>query len=144
MREKFKATNGTKYDIDINEDGDHIRVYLDDKTVGRVVLEERLGDLGEPGSSGEHHHFHIIELSLEGCKGHGLGQRSLELHRAHFKLPLTAGFANRGEASDGSHLIGDGVGFIAANQMRFLDAAHQKGRELEPIGWLAGEFKTQN
>jgi hypothetical protein len=32
----------------------------------------------------------------------------------------------------------------SANQMRFLDAAHHKGRELEPIGWLAGEFKKQN
>lgn len=32
----------------------------------------------------------------------------------------------------------------SANKTRFLDAAHQKGRELEPIGWLAGEFKTHN
>lgn len=114
MREKIKATNGTKYEIDISEDGDLIRVYLDGKTVGRIVLEERLGDLGERGSSGEPHHFHIIELSLEDCRGRGLGQRSLELHRKRFGLPLTAGYVDRGEASDGSHLIGDGVGFIAA------------------------------
>lgn len=47
MRKKFKAPNGTKYDIEISEYGEHIHVYLDDKSVGRIVLEERLGDIGE-------------------------------------------------------------------------------------------------
>lgn len=32
----------------------------------------------------------------------------------------------------------------SANQTRFLDVAHQRGRELEPIGWFAGGFRTKN
>jgi len=30
------------------------------------------------------------------------------------------------------------IGCRSENQTRFLHVAHQKGRELEPTGWLAG------
>ncbi len=75
----------------------------------------RLGDLGSRGSSGEPHHFHIIELSLEDCRGRGLGQIWRELHLVNASVyPSQLAMSIEAKLSDGSDLIGDGVGLIAA------------------------------
>ncbi len=102
----FKSKSGQQYEIDVG-DGSEITVYKNGKKCGSIVLSCREGD-GQmiPDT------YHITNLGLDDCKGQGLGRRCLELHKEMFDTPLTAGSNNMGKQEDGSHLTGDGVGFI--------------------------------
>ena len=104
----FRAANGRTYDICVDDLGEEIRVIFSGKTVGTISLRLVEGD--------SHHQpdtYHITHLALEGCAHQGLGRRCLELHHEIFDSPLTAGTDNGSKSEDGSHLTGDGPGFIA-------------------------------
>lgn len=101
--------DGLSYTIRIDDEGEEITVERDGKKLGSISLAFHAGE----DLAGSRDHYHITDLSLEQCKGQGIGRRCLELHKEEFDFPLTAGVADRGEAPDGSHLIGDGAPFIS-------------------------------
>jgi hypothetical protein len=102
----FITQSGQQYDIDVT-DGSEILVTKNGEKCGSIVLSYREGD-GQmiPDT------YHITNLGLEDCKGQGVGRRCLELHKENFGEPLTAGSSHSGKQDDGSHLTGDGPGFI--------------------------------
>lgn len=109
MIKEFVAKDGATYAIKIDEDGETITVVRGGAKLGTISLDwhEAEPSIGEPA------HFKITHLELANCKGKGLGEACLRYHRECFDAPLVAGDADRGESSDGSHLIEYGVGFIA-------------------------------
>ncbi|HCF9660100.1 TPA: hypothetical protein NI776_001827 [Pseudomonas aeruginosa] len=108
MTELFTAKDGLCYSITIDDEGQEITIERDGKKVGSISLDFHSGELWDNSPD----RYHITDLSLEQCKGKGIGQRCLELHIEEFGMKLTAGVAGRGEAPDGSQLIRDGIGFI--------------------------------
>ena len=105
----FISKHGLKFQITIDDDGCEIAVSCSDKKVGSISLDEKC----DPNQF----YYYITDLSLEKCKNQGVGQACLEYHRELFDAPITAASEfNTEKISDGSHLIGDGVGFI--NNMR--------------------------
>jgi len=105
--EIFKAKNGREYRIEI-DDGDEISVWLDDVKKGMISLRWIEG----PEDAGSDY-YHITHLALDACKGQGVGRRCLQFHQEVFDAAITAGNAHDGQMGDGSHLTGDGPGFIA-------------------------------
>lgn len=108
MTELFTAKDGLCYSISIDDDGQEITIDRDGRKVGSISLDFHSGESWDNSPD----RYHITDLSLEQCKGKGIGQRCLELHIEEFGMKLTAGVAGRGEAPDGSQLIRDGIGFI--------------------------------
>jgi hypothetical protein len=104
----FTANNGQLYLIKLDDSGEKIYVYQDGKKLGSISLsciEE-----------GDHHVFEVYKityLDLESCKGLGIGRRCLQFHQDVYDAPLIAGDDNGTKSDDGSHLIGDGPGFIS-------------------------------
>ncbi|MEA8592140.1 hypothetical protein PZT57_26200 [Pseudomonas aeruginosa] len=109
MIEQFTAKDGLCYTITITEEGDEITIERKGTKLGSISLDFHGGEAWDNSPD----RYHITDLSLEQCKGKGIGQRCLEFHIEVFGMKLTAGVADRGEAPDGSHLIRDGVGFIS-------------------------------
>ena len=103
MTTSFTSKSGQQYDIDVT-DGSEILVTKDGKKCGSILLSYRDCDGDD--------YYHITNLGLEGCKGQGVGRQCLKLHKEMFGLPLTAGSDHNGKQDDGSHLTGDGPGFI--------------------------------
>jgi ribosomal protein S18 acetylase RimI-like enzyme len=106
----FLARDGNLYLLEIELDGGEIVVSRGIKEKGVIRLDYREGDpaRGQPDT------FHITHLALDNCKRLGIGRACLLFHQEHYGCPLTAGYADRGQAEDGSHLTGDRPGFIAA------------------------------
>ncbi|MGV0961886.1 MULTISPECIES: hypothetical protein [Burkholderiales] len=99
----FTSKSGQQYDIDVT-DGSEILVTKDGKKCGSILLSYRECDGDD--------YYHITNLGLEGCKGQGVGRQCLKMHKETFGSPLTAGSSHNGKQDDGSHLTGDGPGFI--------------------------------
>jgi len=99
----FTSKSGQQYEIDVT-DGSEILVTKDGKKCGSILLSCRECDDAD--------YYHITNLGLEGCKGEGVGRQCLKLHKEMFDAPLTAGSSHSGKQDDGSHLTGDGPGFI--------------------------------
>lgn len=99
----FTSQSGQLYEIDVT-DGSEILVTKDGKKCGSILLSCRECDDAD--------YYHITNLGLEGCKGEGVGRQCLKLHKEMFDAPLTAGSSHSGKQDDGSHLTGDGPGFI--------------------------------
>lgn len=99
----FTSKSGQQYEIDVT-DGSEILVTKDGKKCGSILLSYRECDDAD--------YYHITNLGLEGCKGQGVGRQCLKLHKEMFGAPLTAGSSHSGKQDDGSHLTGDGPGFI--------------------------------
>ena len=121
MDTDFNASDANNYKIQISDEGETISVYLGEQIVGKILLEYKSDNItGYPG--GEKEIYHIINLSLDGCKGIGLGQACLEFHKEIYGLPITAGQDRmvHGESEDGSHLTGDGVGFVSAMREKHI------------------------
>jgi ribosomal protein S18 acetylase RimI-like enzyme len=108
----FAAKDGNCYLLEIEDEGCEITVSRGLKKLGTILLDFREGDAarGQPDT------FHITHLALEKCKRLGIGRACLEFHREQFGCSLTAGSSHLGQADDGSHLTGDGPGFIEAMQ----------------------------
>ncbi|MDO8312125.1 MAG: hypothetical protein Q7T25_09310 [Sideroxyarcus sp.] len=104
--EIFKAKNGKEYLIKI-DDEEEISVWLDNVKKGTISLR-----LIEGAQDFKPNYCHITHLALDDCQGQGIGRRCLQLHRELFNIPITAGNAHDGQMDDGSHLTGNGPGFI--------------------------------
>lgn len=105
----FVAKDGKTYLIEIDDFGEDITVWHQGISVGSITLAER--------EEGDEHdtntYYHIVNLSLDDCSGLGIGKRCLELHKEELDAPITAGTAHGQKMDDGSHLTGNGPGFIA-------------------------------
>ena len=110
MDKLFAAKDGNIYLIEVEHDGCEINVSRGIRRLGQINLDYRCGDT----KLGQADYFHITHLSLGKCKRLGIGRACLEFHKELYDCPLTAGYGGSGQAEDGSHLTGDGPGFIAA------------------------------
>lgn len=117
----FTATDGKTYEISVDDSGEEIRVIFAGVTVGTISLRLIEGDPPHQPDI-----YHITHLALEECSHRGIGRCCLELHRMIFDSPLTAGADNGTTSEDGSHLTGDGPGFIA--KMRTAGIVHSLTR----------------
>ena len=99
---------GAKYQIVLDDEGEEIYVLQNDIKIGSITLRLIEGDPPYIEDS-----FHITHLELDSCRRQGLGRRCLQLHKEVFNASITAGEAHGFRRDDGSHLTGDGPGFIA-------------------------------
>lgn len=105
---EFVAKDGNKYTIDLN-DGEDIHVYnADNQRVGSIAMMHVNADDYELPS-----YYYIQNLALNGCKRVGIGTEILRLHNEYFGEPIAAANEFRPSMDDGSHLIDDGIAFIA-------------------------------
>jgi len=104
----FLASDGQTYQIQIDDFGDEINVLFQGEKKGSISLRLIEGDLPYPPDV-----YHITHLALDSCSHRGIGRRCLQFHRELFDAPITAGSNNGTRCEDGSHLTGDGPGFIA-------------------------------
>ena len=102
----FESKSGVEYQL-VNHSGLEIEVRLDGKTVGSIVFREI--ELPQP----PYILYHITNLGLDKCKGQGVGKACLLFHQEINRAPISAGRDDGIPVEDGSHLTGDGVGFIA-------------------------------
>lgn len=109
--EIFKAKSGKEYRIEL-DDGDEISVWFGDVKQGTISLRRIEGAEEGPGDLA-YDYYHITHLALDACKGQGIGRRCLQFHQEVFEADITAGNYRDGQMDDGSHLTGDGPGFIA-------------------------------
>jgi hypothetical protein len=115
MSERFIANDGLEYFIDVETDETEIVVSRSGETLGRISLRFVEGDPPHLPDS-----YHITHLELDSCRGRGIGRRCLQLHREYYDAPITAGGNDGTTSEDGSHLTGDGPGFIAKMQAEGL------------------------
>lgn len=104
----FVAKDGNTYQIDLEDE--YIEVKLNGKKMGHIRLDLIQNDHPIPD------YYYIKDLSLEKCKRLGIGRECLKLHRQEINEPICAADEYSEKMDDGSHLIDDGVYFIA--QMR--------------------------
>lgn len=104
---EFKAKNGNKYYIDL-DDGAEISVFdANECKVGSVSLMHVNADDPELSS-----YFYLQHLDLGACKRLGIGTEIFRLHNEHIGEPITAANLIGPSMDDGSHLIDDGVPFV--------------------------------
>lgn len=103
----FLANDGLLYQIRIDDNGEDIEVYLNGVKQGRICVQ-----LFEIENSTDNNYY-ITDLSLEPCKGQGVGRACLKLHQEIYNSRLHAADPSGQEQENGGHLIDDGVGFIA-------------------------------
>lgn len=106
----FTAKDGKRYQIKIDDEGTQISVHLSGTMLGTIELTHK--EEGEVEKGGCYEWFHITNLSLDKCKFKGIGRECLIFHKESFGIPITAGKSDGSKSEDGSHLTGDGVGFI--------------------------------
>lgn len=119
---RFLASDGKTYLIAIDDSGEDIHVSHDDSVVGTISL--RLIESDDPYQPDI---YHITHLALDECSHRGIGRRCLQLHRETFASPLTAAEDNGTTCADGSHLTGDGPGFIAKMRREGLVCSASNG-----------------
>lgn len=101
----FVAKDGNTYQIDLEDE--YIEVRFNGEVMGSISLDLIQNDDRLPD------YYRITDLSLEKCKRLGIGRECLRLHQEEIGSPICAAEKNSGKMSDGSHLIDDGVYFIA-------------------------------
>lgn len=107
----FPASDGNIYKIQIDDLGEQINVFFQGAKKGSISL--RLIEGNPPCQPVA---YHITHLALDSCSPLGIGRRCLQFHRELFDESITASNNDGIKCDDGSHLTGDGPGFIA--QMR--------------------------
>ena len=115
MIEDFVAKDGKTYQIEFDADfGDPIRIFVlkNGAKLGSIELEY----------CDDNNVYHLMVLSLDQCKKLGLGQRCLELFKDKMNATITAADLYGPKLQDGSHLIGDGPGFVSAMRRKGLIA----------------------
>lgn len=110
----FVAKDGKTYVIEIDDFGEDITVLHQGQSIGTITLAQREAQDGH----GTRIYYHLVNLSLDKCSGLGIGRHCLELHRQEFDAPITAENVNGPKKEDGSHLTGNGPGFVT--RMRAL------------------------
>ncbi|MES2281366.1 MAG: hypothetical protein V4542_08130 [Pseudomonadota bacterium] len=120
---EFIAKDGLTYEIGLEEDLDvRVVVFRSGVEIGSISLESR----------DEDQTYHVMNLSLENCKRLGIGQRCLEFFNEVYQFStLTAEESHGQKREDGSHLIGDGPGFVAAMREKKIIAATVDSRSFE-------------
>lgn len=103
---EFVGSDGKQYLISLDDGGELITVTHGGIQVGTISLRAIQYD-------DWHTQFYVTHLELDACKGRGIGRRCLQLHKECFDAPITAGNGYGVRMDDGSHLVGDGPGFIA-------------------------------
>ena len=105
---EFIAKDGNKYYIDL-DDGQDITVF--DNAMNRIgsitLMHVNEDDWKLPS------YFYLQHLELDRCKGLGIGTQIFRLHNEIFNEPITAASQFGPKMDDGSHLIDDGIPFVA-------------------------------
>ncbi len=115
---EFIAKDGNKYYIDL-DDGEDVTVFDSNNCkVGSITLLHVNKD-GWPLPS----YFYVHDLALNGCKRLGIGTEVFRLHNEIFGESITAANRFGPRMDDGSHLIDDGIPFIAKMREKGLICA---------------------
>lgn len=102
----FQARDGKTYQLRMDYLGEDIEVYLNEVKLGRISMRY----IEIPNDP--YYYFYITDLSLESCKGQGIGRACLNFHKEIHDAHIVAADPNCSEQDDGSHLIDDGIPFI--------------------------------
>jgi hypothetical protein len=116
--QELTAKDGNKYFIDLDE-GENITVFDSNQgQVGSITLMYVNGnDLKSPN------YFYLQYLDLNGCKRLGIGTEVFRLHNKFFGESITAANEFGPKMDDGSHLIDDGIPFVAKMREKGLICA---------------------
>ncbi|MEB0898604.1 hypothetical protein [Citrobacter portucalensis] len=101
----FMAADGQTYQI--NLDDECIEVRLDGERMGSISLT--LVEMDRYSRD----YYYITNLDLAKCKGLGIGRACLQFHREEIGEAIYAADEYGQKMDDGSHLIDDGIPFIA-------------------------------
>lgn len=115
---KFTAKDGNRYYIDL-DDGQDITVFDCNKNrVGSITFMHVNED-----DWGVASYFYLQNLDLNGCKRLGIGTEVFRLHKKTFQEPILAASEFDPKMDDGSHLIDDGIPFVAKMREKGLICA---------------------
>lgn len=103
---RFVAKDNKSYELRDDDNGWEISVYLNQIKMGEISFREI--EVEPP----EYTVYKIIGLNLEKCKGQGIGRACLQYHTEIYGCSIVAGDDTGTTSDDGSHLTGDGPGFI--------------------------------
>lgn len=121
---EFTAKDGKKYFIEL-DDGENITVF--DSNQGRVgsitLMHVNEDDWKLPS------YFYLQNLDLKGCTRLGIGTEVFRLHNEIFGEPITAANEFSPRMDDGSHLIDDGIPFVAKMREKGLICAEANNEE---------------
>jgi hypothetical protein len=118
------AKDGNKYFIDL-DDGENITVFDSNQgQVGSITLMYVNGDDWKSPS-----YFYLQKLDLKGCTRLGIGTEVFRLHNKIFGEPITAAKESGSKMYDGSHLIDDGIPFVAKMREKGLICAESIDEE---------------
>jgi hypothetical protein len=116
--QELTAKDGNKYFIDL-DGGENITVFDSNQgQVGSITLMYVSGDDWESPN-----YFYLQNLDLNGCTRLGIGTEVFRLHKKIFGEPITAANEFGPRMDDGSHLIDDGIPFVARMREKGLICA---------------------
>lgn len=120
---KFQDAKGRQIEIQLADDYSEVVGRHNGSRIGAISFRHDWGD--EPGIP-EHLYITHLDISAPYCYA-GIGSQMLEFVKSETGLPIVAADNDGIERGDGSHLTGDGPGFVAAMRRRGLVAS--SGRE---------------
>ena len=106
-RKDFKANDGRSFTLVIPDEGDRISAEYYGNELGHISLNYIPDEYKYPGN-----YYYITDLSMDSCKGIGIGEAALRFHKEIFDARIVAAPEQGPKMQDGSHLINDGVPFI--------------------------------
>ena len=113
---KFQDAKGRQIEIQLADDYSEVVGWHNGSRIGAISFCHDWGD--EPGVP-EHLYITHLDLSATYCHA-GIGSQMLEFVRDETGLPILAADNDGIQRGDGSHLTGDGPGFVAAMRRRGL------------------------
>ena len=109
---KFHDSKGRQIEIELADDYSEVVGWHKGSRIGAISFRHDWGD--EPGVP-EHLYITHLDISATYCHA-GIGSQMLEFVRDETGLPIVAANNDGIQRDDGSHLTGDGPGFVAGKQ----------------------------
>lgn len=119
---EFVTKNKEK--LSVEYDSCQVTVKSED---GQIVGQFEFRDIEVPNGYSSDFYLHLCHMDLGSYKGQGLGRFCLQVVREESGMVITASDPNDYEKKDdGSHLIGDGPGFVRKMQAEGIIAGGER------------------
>lgn len=110
MKRTFITKTGSTVFIEVDETGHEVTVEDD---AGCTVGAMQFRAITVPISPYEEiEQWHLCHMDMGARRGEGIGRRCLELIKEQVGVAITASEDDGIQKDDGSHLVGDGPGFV--------------------------------
>lgn len=116
---KFQDVKGRQIEIQLADDYSEVVGWHNGIRIGAISF---CHDCGDESGIPEHLYITHLDISAPYCYA-GIGSKMLELVKRETELPIVAADNDGIQRGDGSHLTGDGPGFVAAMRRRGLVAS---------------------